>query len=218
MLVCRHKKPDPRADRVSGLFGNRSGLFRQLLGLGHEQFGQVRSEVFTLVFTQDPQRQADQSPQMHAVVTAFEMFAQIMDLSMAIMTRGNGVRCSCGHNLVIFYLAEGPALIRPSILQKSTAAAAAVVVGAVGRHVDEIFLSDNRLGHVSQILCHRISQALAHQLAGILYRKLDPQILIPIRVDLESTLSDPFGIEFDDSDDFEIVLDPEFCQSGPDCE
>jgi hypothetical protein len=58
-------------------------------------------------------------------------------------------------------------------LQEPAAAAAAEVVGAVGVHVDEVLFTDHRLDHIAQVLGHRIAEAFAHQLAGILDRELD---------------------------------------------
>jgi hypothetical protein len=54
-------------------------------------------------------------------------------------------------------------------------------------------------------------------LAGILNRKFNFKILVPIGIDLEFSLSDPLGIILNDASDFKLVLDVEFFQSGPDC-
>jgi hypothetical protein len=53
-------------------------------------------------------------------------------------------------------------------------------------------------------------------LAGILDGELDLTFLVPIGVDLQAAFADPFCIILVDGSDFEVVLDAEFLQSGPD--
>jgi len=85
-------------------------------------------------------------------------------------------------------------------------------------HVDEILFTHHRLDHVAQVFRYGVAISLAHQLAGILDRKLDLALLVPIGIDLELALFDPLGIQLDDALDFKIVFDLEFFQSDPDCE
>jgi hypothetical protein len=54
-------------------------------------------------------------------------------------------------------------------------------------------------------------------LAGVLNRKFNFKILVPVGTDLEFSLSDPLGIILNDASDFKLVLNVEFFQSGPDC-
>ena len=105
-----------------------------------------------------------------------------------------------------------------SRLQISTASATAVIIGFIGGHVDEIFFTDNRFDHKPEVVSHRIPKGLSHQLAWILDRKLDFEVLVPVGIYLESSFPDPFGIKLNNTDDFKIVLYVEFFQSGPDCE
>jgi hypothetical protein len=84
-------------------------------------------------------------------------------------------------------------------------------------HVDKIFFTHYRLHGISQILGHRIPKAFADQLAGVLNRKFNLKILVPVGIDLEFSLTDPLGIILNDAPDFKIVIDVEFFQSGPDC-
>jgi hypothetical protein len=42
------------------------------------------------------------------------------------------------------------------------------------------------------------------------------QIPVPVGIDIQFALPDPFGVIFIDVLDFEIMLDVEFFQSGPD--
>jgi hypothetical protein len=152
------------------------------------------------------------------MITAFEMLAEIMNLGMTVVAGCNAVRGAGGHNLVEFYFAEGAALIGQSILQKAPASAAAIVIGAVGGHVDKVFFAHHGSNHIAHIFGDRIAEALANQLARILAGKLDLAVLVPLGADLQFALPNPFGIKCDDAFDFKIVFDFEFLQSDPDCE
>jgi len=54
-------------------------------------------------------------------------------------------------------------------------------------------------------------------LTRILDRERDLAILVPVRIDLELALPNPFGVEPDDTLDLKIVGDVELFQSDPDC-
>jgi hypothetical protein len=84
-------------------------------------------------------------------------------------------------------------------------------------HVDEIFFTHNRFHGISQIFGHRIPKALSNQLAGILNRKFNFQVLVPVGIDLQLSFPDPLGIKLDDTLDLKVVLNFEFFQSDPDC-
>ena len=101
-------------------------------------------------------------------------------------------------------------------LEEPATATAAVVVGTVGLHVDEVFFADDGFDYVAQILGNGVAETLANDLAGVLYGKLDLQILVPVGIDFESSFPDPFGVVFVDIFYFKIVLEVEFVQSGPD--
>ena len=55
-------------------------------------------------------------------------------------------------------------------------------------------------------------------MARILHGKFDAQFLVPIRVEFEFSFTDPLGIIFDDTFNFEVVRNFEFIQSDPDRE
>jgi len=143
--------------------------------------------------------------------------AQVMDLSMAVMARCNAVIRLCCQDLVCFEFPVVTPRIRIPGLEKSAAAAAAIVVRPVGVHFDEIFFTHHRLHGISQILGHRVPKGFANQLTGILNRKFDFQVFVPVGVDLQLPFFDPLGIILDDASDLKLVLDIEFFQSGPDC-
>ena len=84
-------------------------------------------------------------------------------------------------------------------------------------HFDEIFFSHNRLHRVPQIFGHRVPKGLAHQLAGVLNREFDFEVLVPVGIDLQLSFPDPLGIILNDTLDLKVVLDIEFFQSEPDC-
>ena len=177
---------------------------------------QIVAQIFAFIGSQDTQRQTDQGPQVHDVITGPVMLAEFVNLGMAVVAAGNAVLGAGGLNLIVFESAEFKALFLEAGLQKTAAAPAAVVVGAVGLHVDKIFFAHHRLDHKPQVFGDGITIAFADDLAGILHRKLDFQVFVPVGVDLEFACADPLGIIFIDVFDFEVVLDAEFFQSGPD--
>jgi hypothetical protein len=154
---------------------------------------------------------------MHRVVFSLVVFANVMHLGMAVMAGGYAVVRTGGHDLLEFQFAVSPSGFGKPGLQKAAAAAAAVIVGSVGKHVDKIFFTNDRLHDKPQILRHRIAKAFPDQLTGILNRKLNFQVFVPVGIDLEFSFPDPLGIILNDALDFEIVGDVELFQSCPDC-
>jgi hypothetical protein len=144
------------------------------------------------------------------------MLAELMNLSVAIMTAGDTIIRAGSLNLFILQLAEFQALLLETGLEETAAAAATIIVRPVGLHINKIFFPDNGLDHEAQILGNRIPIALADDLTGVLHRKFNFQILVPVGIDLELSLADPFGIVFIDVLDDKIVLDVEFFQSCQD--
>ena len=153
---------------------------------------------------------------MHDRIIAAVMLAELMNLGMAIMAAGDTVIRTGRLYLLIFQSAEFQTLFFHAGLQKPAAAAAAIVVGTVGDHIDKIFFADNRFDHVSQIFGNRIPKSLAHDLTGVLYRKFNFEVLVPVGVDLQLAFADPLGIIFINVFYFEVVFEVEFFQSGPD--
>ena len=173
-------------------------------------------QVFSFVGSQYSQRQADERPHMHDAVIAFVVFAEFVNLCMAVVASGDAViRTGC-LDLIVFESAEFQAVFLESGLQKPAAAAAAIIVGSIGDHVDKIFFTHNRFHDETEIFRDGIAIAFTDNLAGVLDRELDFQILVPVGTDFEFSFPDPFGIVFVDVFYFEFVFDIEFFQSGPD--
>jgi hypothetical protein len=108
------------------------------------------------------------------------MLAEFVDLGMAVVAARYAVVGAGGFDLLVFELAVLEALFFKAGLEKSAAAAAAEVVGAVGLHVDKILFTHNGFDDVAQILGNGITVALADDLAGILDRELYFQVLVPV--------------------------------------
>lgn len=136
---------------------------------------------------------------------------------MAIVAWCNTILGVGPHYLVIFEFSILPPGFGQAGLQKAAAAAAAVVVGSVRGHVDEIFFAHDGFYHKTKILGDGVSQCFADDLTGILYCKFYLKILIPVRTDFKFALSDPFGVIFNDALCLELVWDVEFFQSDLDC-
>jgi hypothetical protein len=151
----------------------------------------------------------------YRVVTAV-MFAEFVNLGMAVVAAGNAVIRTGGLDLLILEPTVLETLLLESGLEEAAAAAATEVVGAVGLHVDEIFLTHDGFHHEAKVFGNGITKAFAHDLAGILNGELDLQVFVPVGVDLQSAFANPFGVVFVDVFNFKVVLEVEFCQSGPD--
>jgi len=105
---------------------------------------EIVAQIFPFVGSEDAQRKTYQGPQVHNGVSATIMFTQFVNLGMAVVaTRDTVVRPS-GFDLIVFQFAVGQALFLEAGLEKTAAAAAAIVVGLVGRHVHKVFFSHNR--------------------------------------------------------------------------
>ncbi len=176
-------------------------------------FLQVVSQIFPFVRPQNPQRKADERPEVNYRIITAVMLTELMNLSVAVMTSSNAVVRAGRLDLLIFQFSILQTLFLESGLQKTAATAATVVVGSVGLHVDEIFFTHNRLDHKTQIFGNRIAIALTDNLAWVLNRKLDFEIFVPVGADLQLAFTDPFGIIFIDVFNFKIVLNVEFFQS-----
>jgi hypothetical protein len=151
----------------------------------------------------------------HRVVAPI-VLAQFMDLGVAVVAPGNAVVRACGLDLFILDPAVGQALLLEPGLQKPAAAAAAVVVGPVGLHVDKIFFTHHGFNHKPQVFGNGVAKALADDLAGILDREFNFQVLVPVGIDLELAFTDPRGIIFVNIFYFKLVFEVKFFQSGPD--
>jgi hypothetical protein len=181
-------------------------------------FFQILTEVFAFIWTEDTHRQADQCPQVNRLPGMVAYVGQIMNLGMAVMAWCNTVVCTGLENLLGFEFAIFSSRFRETGLQKSAATAAAVVVRSVRAHIDKVFFTDNSLSNETQIFCHRVTKGFAHQLAGILYRKLYFSVLVPVGIDLQFAFFDPLGVVLNDAFDLKFVVELELLRSEPDRE
>ncbi len=144
------------------------------------------------------------------------MFAEFMDLGMAVMTGRNTVVRMGRFDLLVLYFAIGEALFFKSRLEKPAASAATIVIGAVGLHIDKILFAHDRFHDKAQVLGNRVSEGFTDDLARVLDRKLDLEVFVPVGIDFEPPLPDPFGIVFINTFDFAFVFDAELFQSCQD--
>jgi hypothetical protein len=144
------------------------------------------------------------------------VLAQLMDLGVAVVAAGDAVVCAGGLDLLVLEPSVLQTGLLEARLQEPPAAAAAVVVGAVGLHIDEIFFSHHRLDDVPQIFGDGVAVGLADDLTRILNGELDLQVLVPVGVDLQLPFTDPLRVVLIDVLDDEVVLDVEFFQSCQD--
>jgi len=153
---------------------------------------------------------------MHNRVVAPVVFAEFMNLGVAVMAARNTVVRPGSLDLIVFQFTVLQALFFVTGLEETTPAAAAVIVRPVGNHVNEVLCPHDRLDHETQIIGNGVPVTLAYNLARILNRKLDLQLLVPVGVDLEFAFPDPFCVVFVNVLDFKVVVDVEFFQSCQD--
>jgi len=177
---------------------------------------EIVAQISPFVRAQHTHGQAEERPDVDHGIAAAVVLAELMDLGVAVVAAGNAVSRPGFLDLVVLEPAELQALLLEAGLEKSAPAAAAVVVGPVGLHIDKVFFAHNGFNHESQIFRNRIAVALAYDLAGILNRKFDLQVLVPVGIDLQPALADPFGIVFINVLDDKVVLDVELFQSCQD--
>lgn len=131
---------------------------------------------------------------MYSLVLPMKMVSNIMNLGMAVMAAGNTIISPGGNDLVEFHLAVSTAFFRISRLQESPAAAAAVIIGFVRGHFDDVFLTDYRFDNKSQIVGDGIAKAFPDYLTGVLDGECNLKILIPVGTHLKSPFTNPFCI------------------------
>jgi len=139
-----------------------------------------------------------------------------MNLGMAIMAAGDTIVRAGFLYLFVLQPAELETLFFHAGLEETAAAAAAIIVGPVGDHVDKIFFADHRFDHVSQVFGNGIAKRLAHDLTGVLDGEFNLEVLVPVGIDLEPSFPDPFSIVFIYVFNDKVVLDVEFFQSCQD--
>jgi hypothetical protein len=177
---------------------------------------QIVTQILPFVGAEDPQGEANQRPQVHHWVAASEVLTEFVNLSVTIVATGDAVVRSRCLDLLVLELSEFETLFLITRLEKTAAAATAIIIGPVGFHVDKVFFTDNRLDHKPEVFGDGVAVALANDLAGVLHRELDFEILVPIGIDLELAFANPFGVVFVDVFDLKIMLEIKFFQSGPD--
>ena len=150
------------------------------------------------------------------MIFASIMLRHIVDLGVAVMTSRNAVIRAGRDDLVELHFSVLLPRVDVSGLKIPAPAAATIVVGLVGGHVNEIFLTHNRLDHIAQVICGRITESFSDDVAGILDREFNLQVLVPVGTDLEFPLPDPLGVVLKDAGNFQVGLDFVFLQSFQD--
>lgn len=139
---------------------------------------------------------------MNNAIMPFVMFTELMNLRMTVMTGGNAVIRTGGLYLIVFHLTVSQTFIFKPRLKKSTTAAATIVVGTIGLHVNKILFTHNGFHNKTQIVGNGIAIAFPDNLAGILYRKFNLQVFVPVGTRFKPTFTDPFCIVFVNVFDF----------------
>lgn len=128
------------------------------------------------------------------MIFAFKISVEIMDLGMTIVTRGNAIISSGICDLIELNLAKAAPGFRVSALESPAASTAAIVVGAVWGHIHKVFLAHNPFGHKPQVFGIGISVSLSYLITWILSREFNLPIFVPVGIDPELALADPFSV------------------------
>lgn len=139
---------------------------------------------------------------MDDAIMPFVMFAELMNLRMTVVAGGNAVIRTGGLYLIVFHLTVSQTFIFKPRLEKSATAAAAVVVGTVGLHVNEVFFTYNGFHNKTQVFGNGVTIAFPDNLTGILYREFNLQVFVPVGTRFKPTFTDPFCIVFVNVFDF----------------
>ena len=153
---------------------------------------------------------------MHDGIITAVMLTELMNLGMTVVAAGDTVIRAGLLDLLILQPTELQTLLFHAGLQKTAAAAATVIVGSVGNHINKIFFTDHRFDNIAQVFGNGVAKRLAYDLTGVLDSEFNLEVLVPVGVDLEFSFPDPFGIVFINVFDDKIVLDVEFFQSCQD--
>ena len=70
-----------------------------------------RQQIFSFIFAENTQRQADNGPQMDHPIAAAEMLTEFMNLGVTIVAAGNTIVRSGRLNLIVLQAAEFQALL-----------------------------------------------------------------------------------------------------------
>ncbi|MDQ1331583.1 MAG: hypothetical protein QG578_1851 [Thermodesulfobacteriota bacterium] len=191
------------------------GLFSRLR-VEYIHLFKIIPKVFPFVRSEHSQRKTNECPKVHNRIMSAVMLTQFMYLRMAVVAAGNTVVGAGSFNLLIFQPSVFEALVLESRLEESAAPAATVIIRFVGLHINKVFFSNYRFHYKPEIFGYRIAIAFSDNLTGVLYRKFDFKILVPVGIDFELSFTYPFRIIFINVLYFKIMLKVEFFQSGPD--
>ena len=153
---------------------------------------------------------------MYNLIVTAKVMGKFMYLGMTVVTSGNAIGRTTLLDLLILQPTELQTLLFHAGLQKTAAAAATVIVGSVGNHINKIFFTDHRFDNIAQVFGNGVAKRLAYDLTGVLDGKFNLEVLVPVGIDLEPSLPNPFGIVFIDVFDDKVVLDVELFQSCQD--
>ena len=115
----------------------------------HIHFFQILSQIFPFIRAQNTERKTNQGPQMDGVPFVIVNLTEIMHLGVTVVARGDAVIRLGIQNLLRFKFTVFAPLFGKTGLQKTTPAAAAVIVGTVGLHVDKILFADDSFDDVA---------------------------------------------------------------------
>ena len=155
---------------------------------------QILTEILALIRSEYTQRKTDEGPEMNRVIGPSKMVTDVVNLRMTVMTAGYTIICAGLHYLIKFEFAVVPSFLLKPGLEKTAAAATAIIVGSIGGHLNDVFGANDLSDDIAQILGDSLAIALSDNLAGILDGEFDLAFLIPVGIDLQASFANPFGV------------------------
>ncbi len=110
---------------------------------------------------------------MYRVVMRAVLLGKLMNLGVAVMASSDTVGRARGLDLLVFQTSILQARFFVSGLEKTAPSAAAIVIGAVGNHVDEVFLAHHGFDRKPQVIGNGIAVAFSYDIARVLNREFD---------------------------------------------
>ena len=103
-----------------------------------------------------------------------------MNLGMAVVTGGSNINRAGSHDLLMLESAIIKTGIFVAVLEKSAAAATAVVIRSVRNHIDNVFFTHYGFDDKAELFGQRVTETFPHMITGVLYGKLHFQIFVPV--------------------------------------
>ena len=123
------------------LFSNK--LVQRSFRVKHINILEIVTQICPFVRSENSKGQTDQCPDMYCIVFPAVMMSDVMNLRVTVVTACNAIISTGLHNLIEFDFAICLSGFGEAGLQKTSTAAATIVVGLVWCHFNEVFFTNH---------------------------------------------------------------------------